>query len=74
MNPMHPYVAEQMIAARQHEMINDATGYRVAAEARRARRAERKARREARRAAALVADPKPAAAPATTTSVAPQTS
>ena len=72
MNPMPQYVAEQMIVARQNEMINDATAWRIAAEARRARRAERKARREARRAAA-VADSTPIAAPATTTSVAPQT-
>ncbi len=73
MNPMPQYVAEQMIAARQHEMINDANAWHIAAEARRTRRAERKARREARRAAA-VADSTPTAAPATTTSVVPQAS
>jgi hypothetical protein len=73
MNPMHPYVAEKMIAARQQEMINQANMWRIAAEARRARRAERKARREARRSAGVIAEPKqPAPAAAPTTSVAPQ--
>ena len=74
MYPMHPYVAEKMIAARQQEMITQADMSRAAAEARRARRAERKARREARRSAGVIAEPKPSSAPAPTAAVAPQAS
>jgi len=62
---MHPYLAQNLAATREVEMINNARAWRIAMKARRRRRAERQPGRDARHSARVVAEPRPAAAPGT---------